>query len=304
MTANPQDTATDNSAAKLGVLALVSACVVWGLSGLFYKLLSHLPPLQVLSHRTLWSCVFFALVLLVQGRLHLVGGVLRQPRQTLTLLVAALMIGANWFMFILSIQVGKATEASLGYYIFPLVSVLMGVVFFRERLGRLQWGAVALAVLAVSILAWGLGVAPWVSLLIAVTFGLYGVIKKKLTLGPVVSVTVEVLLLSPVALIILWQVWAGGGSVWGNGARDIALLMISGPLTATPLILFSFATKRVQLATVGLVQYLNPTLQFLVATLVFAEPFGPWHAIAFPIIWAALALYSGASLWQARRTGA
>ncbi|WP_321832426.1 EamA family transporter RarD [Thalassovita sp.] len=304
MTANPQDTATDNSAAKLGVLALVTACVVWGLSGLFYKLLSHLPPLQVLSHRTLWSCVFFALVLLVQGRLHLVGGVLRQPRQTLTLFVAALMIGANWFMFILSIQVGKATEASLGYYIFPLVSVLMGVVFFRERLGRLQWGAVALAVLAVSILTWGLGVAPWVSLLIAVTFGLYGVIKKKLTLGPVVSVTVEVLLLSPVALIILWQVWAGGGSVWGNGARDIALLMISGPLTATPLILFSFATKRVQLATVGLVQYLNPTLQFLVATLVFAEPFGPWHAIAFPIIWVALALYSGASLWQARRTGA
>ena len=140
--------------------------------------------------------MFFALVLLVQGRLHLVGGVLRQPRQTLTLLVAALMIGANWFMFILSIQVGKATEASLGYYIFPLVSVLMGVVFFRERLGRLQWGAVALAVLAVSILTWGLGVAPWVSLLIAVTFGLYGVIKKKLTLGPVVSVTVEVLLLS------------------------------------------------------------------------------------------------------------
>ena len=291
----------DNHQVRLGVLALVTACIVWGLSGLFYKLLSHLPPLQVLSHRTLWSCGLFALVLLVQGRLHLVRDVLRQPRQTLTLLVAALMIGANWFLFILSIQVGKATEASLGYYIFPLVSVLMGVAFFRERLATLQWGAVALAVVAVTILTWGLGVAPWVSLLIAVTFGLYGVIKKSLTLGPVVSVTVEVLLLSPVALIILGQVWAGGGSVWGDGARDVVLLMISGPLTATPLILFSYATKRVQLTTVGLVQYLNPTLQFLVATLVFAEPFGPWHAIAFPIIWVALALYSGASLWQARR---
>jgi len=284
-----------------GIAALVTACTVWGLSGLFYKLLSHLPPLQVLSHRTLWSCVFFALVLLVQGRLPVLGAVLRHPRQVLTLLVAALMIGVNWFMFILSIQVGKATEASLGYYIFPLVSVLMGMVFFRERLGLWQWGAVGLACFAVSLLTWGLGVAPWVSLLIAVTFGLYGVIKKKLTLGPVVSVTVEVLLLSPIALIVLWQVWADGGAVWGQGARDVALLLISGPLTATPLILFSYATKRVQLATVGLVQYLNPTLQFLVATLVFAEPFGPWHAIAFPIIWAALALYSGASLWQARR---
>lgn len=284
-----------------GIAALVTACTVWGLSGLFYKQLSHLPPLQVMSHRTLWSCVFFALVLLVQGRLPVLGAVLRHPRQVLTLLVAALMIGVNWFMFILSIQIGKATEATLGYYIFPLVSVLMGMVFFRERLGIWQWGAVALACFAVSLLTWGLGVAPWVSLLIAVTFGLYGVIKKKLTLGPVVSVTVEVLLLSPIALIVLWQVWAGGGAIWGQGARDVALLVISGPLTATPLILFSYATKRVQLTTVGLVQYLNPTLQFLVATLVFAEPFGPWHAIAFPIIWAALALYSGASLWQARR---
>ena len=291
----------DNRQVRLGVLALVTACTVWGLSGLFYKLLSHLPPLQVLSHRTLWSCVFFALVLMLQGRLQALRAVLGQPRQVLVLLVAALMIGVNWFMFILSIQVGKATEASLGYYIFPLVSVLLGLVFFRERLGLWQWGAVGLACFAVSLLTWGLGVAPWVSLLIAVTFGLYGVIKKKLTLGPVVSVTVEVLLLSPVALVVLWQIWAGGGAVWGQGARDVALLLISGPLTATPLILFSYATKRVRLATVGLVQYLNPTLQFLVATLVFAEPFGPWHAIAFPIIWAALALYSGASLWQARR---
>jgi chloramphenicol-sensitive protein RarD len=214
------------------------------------------------------------------------------------------MIAANWFLFIYSVQVGKATEASLGYYIFPLVSVLLGVVFFRERLGRLQGIAVALAVVAVVVLTIGLGVAPWVSLIIALTFGLYGVIKKRLTLGPVLSVMVEVLLLSPVAIAVLLIAWQEGRVPVGDGAGDLVLLMISGPLTATPLILFSYATKRVQLATVGLVQYLNPTLQFLVATLVFAEPFGVWHAVAFPLIWLALALYSGASLWRARRASA
>jgi chloramphenicol-sensitive protein RarD len=286
---------------KSGVLALITACVVWGLSGLFYKLLDHVPPLEVLAHRTLWSCVFFALVLAVQGRLADLPAVLRQPRQVLVLAVAALMIAANWFLFIFSVQVGKATEASLGYYIFPLVSVLLGVVFFRERLGRVQGIAVALAALAVIVLTIGLGVAPWVSLIIALTFGLYGVIKKRLPLGPVLSVMVEVLLLSPIAIVVLLFAWRDGGAPLGNGAGDLALLIISGPLTATPLILFSYATKRVQLATVGLVQYLNPTLQFLVATVVFAEPFGFWHAVAFPLIWTALALYSGASLWQARR---
>jgi chloramphenicol-sensitive protein RarD len=289
------------SEAKLGVLALISACVVWGLSALFYKMLAHIPPIEVLSHRTLWSFVFFSFVLAVQGRLAEVREVLGAPRQVLTLGVAALMIAANWFLFILSVQLGKATEASLGYYIFPLVSVLLGMVFFRERLGRGQIFAVILAAIAVCVLTWGLGVAPWVSLIIALTFGLYGVIKKRLTLGPVVSVTIEVLLLCPIALVVLGSVWWQGGSPIGAGVSDLVLLMVSGPLTATPLILFSYATKRVQLATVGLVQYLNPTLQFCVATLIFAEPFGFWHAIAFPMIWTALAIYSGASLLKARR---
>ncbi len=283
-----------------GVLAMVAACTVWGLSPLYYKLLAHIPPLEVLSHRTLWSLAFFALVLLAQGRLGLLRGALSSGRSVGVIAVAALMISANWFCFILSIQIGKATEASLGYYIFPLVAVLAGVLAFGERLGRAQWTAVALAVTAVVVLTVGLGVAPWIALILAVTFGLYGLIKKRLTLGPVVSVTAEVLLLAPVALVILWQGWADGTAAYGASLRDSLLLMVSGPLTATPLILFSAATKRVSLSTVGLVQYLNPTLQFFCAVLVFGEPFGQWHAIAFGLIWLALAIYSLATVRQDR----
>lgn len=281
-----------------GILALVGACTVWGLSPLYYKLLAHIPPLEVLSHRTLWSFVFFALVLLVQGRLGMLRVALGSVRSILVIGFAALMISANWFFFILSIQIGKATEASLGYYIFPLVAVLIGVVVFRERLGRAQIVAVALALGAVLVLTIGLGVAPWIALTLSVSFGLYGLVKKRLSVGPVVSVTAEVLLLTPIALTVLALTWHGGHPAYGVNWRDTGLLMFSGPLTATPLILFSAATKRVSMVTVGLVQYLNPTLQFLCAVLVFGEPFGPWHAIAFGLIWTALAIYSLGTIRQ------
>ncbi|MDF1801507.1 EamA family transporter RarD [Thalassovita sp.] len=285
---------------KGGILALLGACTVWGLSPLYYKLLSHIPPIEVLSHRTVWSFVFFALVLIVQGRLGQLKLALGRGRSVLVIFFAALMISANWFCFILSIQIGKAVEASLGYYIFPLVAVLIGVAVFRETLSKAQILAVVLAGSAVLVLTIGLGVAPWISLILAVTFGLYGLVKKQLPVGPVVSVTAEVLLLSPIALIVIGLSWQQGHAAFGNDLRDSLLLMLSGPLTATPLILFSTATKRVSMATVGLVQYLNPTLQFLCAVLVFGEPFGQWHAIAFGLIWTALAIYSLAALRQDR----
>jgi chloramphenicol-sensitive protein RarD len=283
-----------------GVLGMVLASTVWGLSSLFYKLLDHVPPLEVLSHRTLWSCLFFLAVLLLQGRIGRVRLVLTDRQAIPLILVAALTIAANWFCFILAIQIGMATEASLGYYIFPLVAVLLGVLVFREHLSRSQALAVGLATLAVVLLTLGLGVAPWISLLISATFGLYGMLKKKLDVGPVVSVTVEVLLLTPVALIVLFAQWQSGQGVFGMNLQDSLLLMLSGPLTATPLMLFSAAAHRVSLSTVGLVQYLNPTLQFLCAVLVFREPFGLWHAIAFALIWTALAIYSVSAIRQER----
>ncbi|WP_420567637.1 EamA family transporter RarD [Thalassovita sp.] len=285
---------------KSGILALVGACTIWGLSPLYYKLLAHIPPIEVLAHRTLWSCLFFAIVLAGQGRLRQLRGALGSVRSTLLVGAAALLISTNWFFFIMSIQIGKAVEASLGYYIFPLVAVLIGVVVFRESLGRLQILAVSLALLAVVVLTLGLGVAPWIALVLSGTFGLYGLIKKRLPVAPLVSVTAEVLLLSPIALVVLAYGWDQGHAAFGQGTQDLLLLMFSGLLTGTPLILFSAATKRVSMATVGLVQYLNPTLQFLCAVLIFAEPFGQWHAIAFALIWTALAIYSFAAIRHER----
>ena len=288
------------SEAVKGVAAMVAACTVWGLSGIYYKLLAHVPPVEVLAHRTLWSLVFFACVLLVQGRISLVAQALRARRSAAIIAFAAFMISLNWFVFITSIQIGQAMEASLGYYTFPLVAVVLGAIAFRERLGRAQMLAVGLAAAAVVTLTLGLGVAPWISLILATSFGLYGLAKKGLSVGPVVSVTTEVLLLSPIALAVLWVMHSGGQGAFGTTWRDSALLAFAGPLTATPLILFSYATRRVTLATVGLVQYLNPTLQFLVATFLFREMFSLWHAIAFAMIWTALAIYTTAAWRQDR----
>ncbi|WP_224824479.1 EamA family transporter RarD [Cognatishimia sp. MH4019] len=291
------------SEAGKGVAAMIVACVVWGLSPLYYKLIAHVPPGEVLAHRTLWSLMFFACVLVLQGRLGALGEAVQRWRMVL---LAALLVSVNWFVFIFSVQVGRTVEASLGYYIFPLVAVVLGIVIFRERLRLWQGLAVALASVAVVVLSVGVGAVPWISLVLAVTFGFYGVLKKRLDMGPVVSVTCEVLLLAPIALL-----WLGGlhlglfdegrpGAVFGSSLFDSGILMLSGVLTGGPLILFSYAARRVALASIGVIQYLNPSLQFFCAVVVFAEPFTRAHAIAFPLIWTALAIYSVAALRQER----
>lgn len=294
--------------AARGIAAMVGACTIWGLSPLYYKLIAHVPPLEVLSHRTLWSLAFFGIVLMFQKRLREVAVLIRDHRALIPIIFAAVMISVNWFLYILSIQIGRAVEASLGYYIFPLVAVLLGLVAFHERLSAVKWLSVGLAGFAVLVLTVGLEAAPWISLALATTFGLYGLIKKRTAAGPVVSVTVEVLVLAPLALIWLIGVhqagWSGltgrSGGVFGHDLNDSLILMLSGPLTAGPLILFSYASRRITMATLGLVQYLNPTLQFLCAVLIFREPFSTWHGIAFGLIWVALAIYSAEALRQDR----
>lgn len=293
---------------RKGMAAMIGTCVIWGLSPLYYNLLRHVPPLEVLSHRTLWSLLFFASILLWQGRLGQLGQLLRTRRGFVLVAVAGLMISANWFLFILSIQIGRAVEASLGYYIFPLVAVLLGRAFFKEQLSGLKWVAVGLAFIAVATLTAGLGAAPWISLVLAFTFGFYGVIKKGISAGPVVSVSGEVLLLAPFAAVWLLGVHLGGWEglvgrnlgVFGHNLHDSVMLAFSGVLTATPLILFSYASRRLPLSTIGVVQYLNPSLQFLCAVLVLGEVVTPWHMVAFPLIWVALAVFSGETLRQDR----
>ncbi|MGB5557341.1 MAG: EamA family transporter RarD [Paracoccaceae bacterium] len=292
--------------AARGIGAMVAACTIWGLSPLYYKLIAHVPPLEVLSHRTLWSLVFFGAVLLIQKRLPEVWVLIGNWRALVLVAFAAIMISANWFLYILSIQVGRTVEASLGYYMFPLVAVILGLLAFSESLSPIKWLSVGLAVVAVLVLTIGLGATPGISMALATTFGLYGLAKKCTRAGPVASVTAEVLVLAPLAVIWLAGVhqagWSGltgrSGGVFGHDLGDSLILVLSGPLTAGPLILLSYASRRITMATLGLVQYLNPTLQFLCAVVVFQEPFTGWHGLAFGLIWLALALYSAEVLRQ------
>ena len=281
-----------------GILAILAASLIWGLSGLFYKALAHVPPLEVLSHRTLWSLLLFGIILAIRGRLWAVLEALKSRRSVAALTLAAVMISMNWGGFIMSIQFGYALEASLGYYFFPLMVVLLGAMFLGERFSHGQGLALGLMGLAVAVLTVGLGTPPWIALYLALTFSIYALIKKQVAVGPMVSVFVEVLLLAPLAAIWLfgahqlgWATVPRPAGWFGNNWQDTVLLILTGPMTAGPLILFSYAAQRVRLSTVGLIQYLNPTLQFTVAALIFAEPFTQWHAIALPLIWAALALY-------------
>jgi chloramphenicol-sensitive protein RarD len=277
-----------------GAVAMALACTIWGLSPLFYAQLSHVPPLEVLAHRTLWSLVIFAAILALQGRLRALPAALSTRRQFGLVALSAAMISVNWFLFIYAVGVGRTVETSLGYYIFPLVAVAIGAIVLREGLGRAQGVAVALAALAVLILTIGLGAPPWISLTLATTFGVYGLLKRWVVAGPVVSVTSEVLLFLPLASGYL--VWVALNRGLTLSPTDMALYVASGPLTAVPLMLFSYAAKRVRMATVGLIQYLNPSLQFAVAVLVLNEIVTPWHMIAFPLIWVALTIYSVATL--------
>lgn len=288
-----------------GVLAMTTACTVWGLSPLYYNLLSDVPPLEILSHRTLWSCTLLFLVLLYQNRVGELRRLLTNPKMVFLVVFSGLMISINWFTFIYSVQIGRVVESSLGYYIFPLVAVALGGLVLRERLTPAKYFAVGLATLAVLILTIGLGVAPYISLILGFTFGLYGLIKKQLPVGPVLSVTAEMVFLLPLVIVWLFGVhqfgWVGfgdqAGGVWGWDWTTF-LLILSGPLTAIPLMLMTFAARRLKLATVGLVQYLNPTLQFIVAVVIFGEVFTGLHMVAFSLIWIGLAIYSAPSLMR------
>jgi chloramphenicol-sensitive protein RarD len=292
-----------------GVLAMTAACAVWGLSGIFFKALAHVPPAEILSHRVLWSAAFFGVVLVAQGRAGEIRSAMARGRNWAILATTAVLIAANWFGFLTAIQLDHALEASLGYYTFPLIAVALGYLVLGERFTRLQGAAILLAFSAVAVLTFGLGAPPWIGLLLAVTFGGYGLLKNQLGLGPVVSVFFETSIVALPALIWLVGLHWGAfvdpsgrqGAAFGGDAETTLLLVLSGPLmTGGPLILFSYAARRIRLATLGLVQYLNPTLQFLVAVLLFGEPFTRWHAVAFAMIWVALALYSRESWRQDR----
>lgn len=294
------------------MLGAVAAATVWGLSPIYYNALSHVPPLELLAHRVCWGGLVVAAFGAVTGRLPALRAALSDARERRGLIATAALIALNWYGFLWGVQSGHATESGLGYYIMPLVSVGLGVVLLGERLSRLQWAAVALAALAVATLTYGLGGVPWLALGLAATFALYGLMRKRMGTGPIVGFLAESALIGPLALVWILGVefagWVGpdgrAGGMFGADWATALMLVISGPLTGVPLILFATAARRMAYSTVGLIVYVNPTLQVAVAGLVLGEPFTPWHWAALAMIWVGLAFYSRESLRQDAATAA
>ena len=285
-----------------GLVQAALAYVIWGLFPLYFHALNRVDAFEIVVHRSLWSFVFVWVGLLLAGRLRWVGGVLRQPRLIGQFALSALLLSANWLLYVWAVNHGHVVEASLGYFVTPLVNVLLGVVVLKERPRRLQWAALALAAAGVLWLTATLGRPPWIALGLAASFGSYGLLRKTAALGAVEGLALETAVLAPIALVALLVTTAPRGGVFaGVDGTSIAWLVLSGPLTAIPLLLFAAGARRITLATLGTLQYLSPTIQFVLGVLWFGEPLEGTRLVGFALIWLALLAYSVDGFVRVRR---
>lgn len=276
-----------------GIAYAFSAFTIWGLFPVYFKTLHQIPALEMLAHRMAWSLVFIVAVLLVRHHWAWLGPALRDRRLVARFAASAVLLSANWGIYIWAVNAGHIVEASLGYFINPLINVLFGYAFLRERLRPSQWCAVALAALGVAWLTWQNGAPPWISLALALTFGGYGLLRKTAQLGALEGLALETVLLFPVAVVYLTIIGMAGASHFAHAPLGLQLLLAAaGPVTAVPLLLFAAAARRIPLSMLGLIQYVTPTLQLLTGVLVYGEAFGSTRAIGYGAIWIALALYS------------
>ncbi|MDG2523784.1 EamA family transporter RarD [Stenotrophomonas sp. HITSZ_GD] len=288
---------------RQGVAITAGAFVIWGLFPVYWHLLKAVPSPLIIAHRIVWSTLLVVGWLLLTTRLAWLRRIAAQPRALGLLALSGLSIGFNWGLYIWAINAGHVIESSLGYYINPLVSVLLGVVVLKERLRGLQWVAVGCAALGVAWLTWAAGAPPWIALGLALSFGLYGLLRKIVAVDAVAGLGVESLYLFLPALgFVLWSEQGhGGGFLQGWSLRDDLLLAFGGVVTAVPLIAFAYGVRRIPLSLVGILQYIAPTLQLLLGVWVFHEVFDPQRAVGFVAIWIGLALFLGEGLWQSRR---
>ena len=281
---------------RQGVLFALAAYGTWGLFPAFWMLMSEIPPPEVLAYRVVWTLAVVVILVSWDRRWPQVLALLTHRRHVLVLTASTLCIGVNWLIFIMAVGRGNVLEASMGYFLNPLVNVGLGVLVLKEKLRRVQWLAVGLAVAGVVQLAWSTGSPPWVALILASTFGVYGLLRKRLPVTPLIGVTVETVLMLPLALAYLgWRLWNGASFMGSNGLEATALVLC-GPVTAMPLMWFAAAASRLRYATLGFFQYLAPTGHFLLAVLVYGEVAGAAHMITFACIWGAIALYTADSM--------
>lgn len=287
-----------------GPLSAALAYVLWGLAPLYLKQLADVPALQVVAHRSWWALLFVFALLAWRGRVGRVHRALSDPRTLAIFALSAALLSANWLIYVWAVSAGRIVDASLGYFINPLVNVLLGVAVLHERPRPLQWFAVAVAAGGVAVLVAVAGEWPWIALTLAGSFGVYGLLRKTAPLGAAEGLGLETLLQAPLALaLILWWAAQGSSAMRLDDPATSLWLIAAGPLTAVPLLLFAAGARTVSLATLGLLQYLGPTLQFLIGVGVYGEPFGAGRALGFGLIWAALLIYSGEAAWRWRAGG-
>jgi chloramphenicol-sensitive protein RarD len=296
----PSSPATVGSTGR-GFAAAVGAFVIWGLFPLFLKGLATVPSLQIIAHRILWSCVLLLVWMGLRGELGQLREAAQRKGVLLRLTGTALLISANWIAFVWAINNDHVLDVSLGYYINPLFNVLLGVFVLSERLNRAQWAAVGIAAVGVVYLALFSGHVPWVALIVGVSFALYGLVRKTVSVDALPGLTIETVLLVPFAAAFLfWCESHGVGAFTHQTTMVDVLLVLSGVITAIPLFLFAYGARQIPYSTIGVLQFIAPSLQLASGVLVFNEPFGHDRAVGFLFIWVALVIYAGHGLWQAR----
>lgn len=275
-----------------GIWYAVGAYLSWGFFPVYFKWLRHVPALQLIGHRIVWSCLMLLGILLLTRQWAAFRAAIVKPRVIRIYLIAAILIGINWVVFVWAINANFIIEISLGYFISPIVNVLMGIIFLRERLRSWQWVSIAAAIAGMLYLAFAYGSVPWIAMTLALSFGVYGLVKKAAPLGSLNGLTLETaILFLPALCYLLYSGGSGQGAFLHNGAVADALLVGSGLVTAVPLLLFASASQRIPLWQLGILQYIAPTLQFILGTVVYKEPFTHAQLGGFGLIWAALIIF-------------
>lgn len=285
-----------------GVLYGISAYLMWGFFPIYFKALQVVPSLEIMLHRVVWSFIFVASLIILRQEWPKLRESLRKPRLLLVYILSALLLATNWLVYIYGINSGQIVETSLGYFINPLVSVALGVIILRERLRPLQWAAIGIAALAVIYLTVQVGSPPWIALALAFSFGLYGLIKKIAPLGALQGLSLETgLLFLPAALYLLYSYFQGMGAFGREGLSVTILLALAGIITALPLLLFSSAARAISLTLLGILQYIAPTVQFLLGVYLYNEVFTLTRLIGFSLIWVALLIFTFEGLNERRK---
>jgi len=298
---------SERSQETYGLVAGIAAFTTWGLIPIYWKLLAAVPATEILAHRFVWTTIFLLIVLSWQRRWPELIANVRSPRARIYCLTGGLAIASNWFLFIYAVNTDRVVESSLGYFMTPLMNVLFGAIFLHERLTRLQFVSVLLAALGVSNLTLGYGRFPWIAVLLCITFGLYGLLRKQSGTAAIPGLFVETILLVPFALVFLIFLQRSGTLMFARAGWSLSMLLVStGVVTAVPLFWFGYATRHLRLITVGFLQYLSPIGSFFLGVFLYHEPFTRGHLVTFVLIWLALALFTGEAVlrWRSSRVRA